>query len=300
MVSSISLTSLSIADAVEEISALLGEYPLHYGQGMQSSLDEAAYLVSFIAGLPPDFNPLINNRNLTQNNLNDLQNILHKRIFDRTPLAYLLGKTWLSGHEFYVDERVLIPRSPIAEMIENRFTPWWPEREVKRVLDLCTGSGCLGILAAKQFEQAYVDLTDLDAQALRVAKRNIQLHCLVDRVFAIQSDVFQQLPDNQYDIIIANPPYVPQSEQSDLPSEFLREPQHALFAGTDGLDVAKQILKGAARYLDREGILVLEVGQSAFALQSHFSQHNFLWQELEFGGEGVCVLTHQDCLQFDN
>lgn len=301
MTSSISLASRCVTDAVKEISTLLCEHPLHYGQGMQSSLDEAAYLVSFVVGLPPDFNPQIDNKKLTQAHLIDLQSILYERICDRTPLAYLLGKTWLSGQEFHVNEHVLIPRSPIAELVENRFRPWWRDgREANRILDLCTGSGCLGILAAKQFIHAQVDLSDIDAQALQVANRNIMSHSLDCRVTAIQSDVYQQLPDHQYDIIIANPPYVPQSEQSELPSEFLHEPQHALFAGVDGLDIAKQILSGASRYLVSDGILVLEVGQSAFALQAQYKQYNFIWQELEFGGEGICILTYQDCLQFKN
>ena len=301
MASPISLASRCVADAVNEISTLLCEHPLHYGQGMQLPLDEAAYLVSFTVGLPPDFNVQNDNFSLTPAHLADLQTILQRRIYERMPLAYLLGKTWLSGQEFYVNEHVLIPRSPIAEMVRNRFAPWWHnDREPARVLDLCAGSGCLGILAAKQFMQARVDLSDIDNQALQVADKNIKLHCLQDRVRVLQSDVYQQLPDCQYDIIIANPPYVPQSEQSELPSEFLHEPQHALFAGSDGLDIAKQILSGASKFLASEGVLVLEVGQSASALQAHYAQFNFVWQELEFGGEGICILTYQDCLNFSD
>lgn len=293
---SISLTSKTAKDAVQEITEKLQKHSLCYGHGMLTPLDEAAYLVSFVLELPPDFNPTEQNVTLSQEQRMHMQELLRERIDMRKPLAYILGKTWLAGIEFLVDERVLIPRSPIAELINKRFSPWWPStKEPSTILDLCTGSGCLGVLAAKQFERSQVHLSDIDKQALKLAKHNVVANQLEQRVTAILSDVFTQLPKHQYDIIIANPPYVPLSEQSVLPIEYKHEPAHALFAGEDGLEIAEQILLAANEYLNREGILLLEVGQSAQTLQAHFPYHNFTWLELEQGGEGVCVLTHEEC-----
>ena len=293
---SILLRCTTIQQAVDEISACLQKHPLYYGHGLESPLDEAAYLVSFVAGLPPDFSAQTGRKKVSKNQRRRMQEILEQRILLRKPLAYLLGRTWLAGQQFYVNEHVLIPRSPIAELIDSRLFPWWSsDREPERILDLCTGSGCLGILAAKQFQKAHVDISDIETTALAVAARNISLHCLEQRVTPYISDVFSQLPQRQYDIILANPPYVPVCEQPDLPSEYRHEPAHALFAGEGGLDIAEQILLNASEYLSRQGILVMEVGQSALALQQRFRQYNFIWLELERGGEGVCVLTFADC-----
>lgn len=288
----------SVADAVHEIASLLQKYPLNYGHGIQTSIDEAAYLVSFVVGLPPDFDDDSAAQLLDQAHVDRLQGLLRKRIFSRIPLAYLLGETLLSGMKFFVDEHVLIPRSPIAEMIEDRFFPWWSDKQpARRILDLCTGSGCLGILAALEFEHSQVDVSDIDSKALLVANKNIAFHQLESRINAVISDVYEQLPGHQYDIITANPPYVPASEQSDLPSEFSHEPAHALFSGEDGLDIAKRIIFGASQFLEPKGILVLEVGQSAQALQRQFPHNDFMWHELEHGGEGICVLTCDECKQ---
>lgn len=290
------LNCKTVQEAVDEISTCLQNYPLFYGHGLESPLDEAAYLVSFIIGLPPDFSLQDEHKIISHHERGQMQAILEQRVTARKPLAYLLGQTWLAGLRFYVNEHVLVPRSPIAELIDAKFSPWWMHaRDPQLILDLCTGSGCLGILAAHQFKQARVDVSDIDKEALKVAARNIFAHALEKRVTPYFSDVFAQLPQRQYDIIIANPPYVPICEQSDLPYEYHHEPAHALFAGEKGLDIAEQILLGAAEYLSHHGILVMEVGQSAQALQRRFSHHNFLWLELERGGEGVCVLTSAEC-----
>ncbi|MFK7794388.1 MAG: 50S ribosomal protein L3 N(5)-glutamine methyltransferase [Gammaproteobacteria bacterium] len=298
MENSITLACNNVAEGVREIADLLQKYPLNYGHGIQTSIDEAAYLVSFVAGLPPDFGEQEATQSLNQVEVDRLQDFLHQRIFVRIPLAYLLGETLLSGMKFFVNEHVLIPRSPIAEMIEDRFFPWWSgKHSARRILDLCTGSGCLGILAALEFEHSQVDVSDIDPEALQVANKNIVFHGLESRINAVLSDVYEQLPGHQYDIITANPPYVPVSEQSDLPSEFSHEPAHALFAGEDGLDIAKRIILGASQFLEPRGILVLEVGQSAQMLQSQFPHYDFMWHELEHGGEGICVLTNEECKQ---
>ena len=190
MAESISLLCKTVHEIVYEIAKYLQEYPLYYGHGLESPLDEAAYLVSFVVGLPPDFCLEKDNKTLTEQQLFQLRNILKQRIDIRRPLAYILGQTWLAGYQFYVNEHVLIPRSPIAELIDARFVPWWPNSEPNNILDLCTGSGCLGILAAKQFPSSRVDVSDIDQQALNVAKRNIAEHHLKNRVSVVCSDLF--------------------------------------------------------------------------------------------------------------
>ncbi len=296
MENTISLSCKSVADAVSEIAAVLQQHPLSYGQGMETALDEAAYLVSFVAGLPPDFNDQQAQQILTDPVREQMHSILNKRIFLRMPLAYLLGETWQAGYKFYVNQHTLIPRSPIAEMITQAFSPWLLEdKPITRILDICTGSGCLGILSALHYPDVSVDISDIDQAALRIAQKNIEFHGLENRVNVVISDVYEQLPRHQYDIIIANPPYVPQSEQPELPSEFCHEPEHALFAGEDGLEIAKRIIFGACPMLSPHGLLVLEVGQSAESLQACFPRHQFLWHEFEYGGEGVCVLTRNEC-----
>lgn len=296
MEKTILLQSESVSEAVIEITSMLQQHPISYGQGIETAVDEAAYLVSFVAGLPPDFSHAQAQCLLQKSMRMQLQEILAKRINLRIPLAYLLGETWQVGYKFFVNEHVLIPRSPIAHMIQEGFFPWLSaNQEIEKILDLCTGSGCLGILLAIKYPDAKVDISDIDQAALDVANSNIQLHGLENHINAVISDVYEQLPSRQYDIITANPPYVPQSEQADLPSEFTHEPAHALFAGEDGLDIAKRIIFGASQFLAPQGLLILEVGQSAENLQACFPQHHFLWHELEYGGEGVCVLTKDEC-----
>ena len=297
---SIEITASTLKQAIFESEDLLLKHDLHYGQGMHTALDEAAYLVSFVAGLPPDFCPDKDNIGLNEQQKQRLQECLHKRIKQRIPLAYILGETWLAGVKFKVSPAVLIPRSPIAQLLAQRCSPWQQNQVVQRILDLCTGSGCLGILAAQAFPEASVDISDLDQAALEIAADNIQMHMLADRMNIICSDVYAQIPYTQYDIIVANPPYVPVCEQAQLPAEFAHEPQHALFSGDDGLRIVTQVIAGATTYLQEHGILVLEVGQYADVLQDHYPHYPIMWHELEEGGEGVCVLTREDCQQLVN
>jgi ribosomal protein L3 glutamine methyltransferase len=291
----IKLRSTSLKDVLHESCELLADNNCVFGQGMQSALDEAAYLVSFVMRLPPDFCPDRDNRLLTELEIEHIQDILVQRISGHQPLAYVLGKTWLAGIEFNVNQHVLIPRSPIAQMILEQCFPWVQSDQVTHVLDLCTGSGCLGILAALAFPEARVDITDIDSQALEVAQANVAKHGLESRINVICSDVYAHIPKLQYDIIIANPPYVPLCEQSQLPSEFKQEPQHALFSGEDGLDIVKRIIADAHEYLASEGVLILEVGQYADVLEAHYPDQLIMWHDFEDGGEGVCVLSAQDC-----
>jgi len=293
----IKLRSLYLKDVLHESCKLLTKSNCVFGQGMQSALDEAAYLVSFVMQLPLDFCPDQENRVLTQQEIERIQDILMQRIINHQPLAYILGKTWLAGVEFIVNPNVLIPRSPIAHMVLEQCFPWVQYEQISAVLDLCTGSGCLGILAAMAFPDARVDLADIDRQALAVARSNVAKHGLGSRINVICSDVYAQIPKQQYDIILANPPYVPICEQSQLPAEFRQEPQHALFSGEDGLDIVKRIITDAVEYLPSSGILILEVGQYADVLEAYYSQQPIMWHDCQDGGEGVCVLTAQQCQQ---
>ncbi|EEX36679.1 hypothetical adenine-specific methylase yfcB [Vibrio metschnikovii CIP 69.14] len=218
-----------------------------------------------------------------------------KRINERTPIAYLTNKAWFCGLEFFVDERVLVPRSPIGELIQAQFSPWLLD-EPTRIMDLCTGSGCIAIACAYAFPEAEVDAIDISADALQVAEQNIQDHGLEQQVFPIRSDLFRDLPKEQYDIIVTNPPYVDQEDMNSLPDEFKHEPELGLAAGTDGLKLARRILANAPHYLTDNGILVCEVGNSMIHLVDQYPNIPFTWLEFENGGHGVFLLTKQQLL----
>lgn len=217
----------------------------------------------------------------------------------QVPLAYLLGEAWFMGMPFNVDERVLVPRSPIGELVENGFQPWLGDKPVERILDLCTGSGCIGIGAASVFEDASVDLSDISPDALAVAESNIDLHELRGRVRTVQSDVFANI-SGQYDIIVCNPPYVDAEDLADMPDEFHHEPAMGLAAGDDGLDIAHRIIAGAVEHLTPGGLLVVEVGNSWAALDEAYPGLPLIWLEFSNGGDGVFAITEQDLRQWQS
>ena len=267
------------------------EAELSYSHGMSSPLDEAVYLVLRSLHLPVDTPDVYWNSTLTASEKEAVLGVLSRRIEERIPAAYIIKEGWFAGLQFYVDERVLIPRSPIAELVETQFSPWVNPDEVEAILDLCTGSGCIGIACAYAFPQASVDLSDISEDALDVANINIEKHDTKQQVSAIHSDLFSALKNKQYDIIVSNPPYVDADDIEGMSDEFQHEPELGLSSGNDGLDCTRHILKQAAEHLTEEGILVLEVGNSQYALTKEFPQLPFQWLDFERGGDGVFLLT---------
>lgn len=287
----------SLLDWMRHSASTLAKSDVYYGHGTDNALDEAAALVLGALALPFDLAPAYFAAALTEEEKNLLAALLHQRISARTPVPYLTHRTLYGGYEFYIDERALIPRSPIAELIETRLAPWWPEEagEPARILDLCAGSGCIGILAALTCPQAEVVLADIDEDALDVAQINVERHALEDSVILAQGDGLDAVAGT-FDWILCNPPYVPAADMDDIAGEFLHEPRHALVSGADGMDFTRQLLNRAADYLTEDGILVLEVGMSWPLLEEAYPEVAFDWVELERGGEGVLVISRDELL----
>lgn len=270
------------------------EAGLCYGHGTDSAWDEAIALILHTLHLPHDINPTVLDARLTQAERETLYKIIQRRIQERIPLPYLTHEAWFAGLTFYVDERVLIPRSPIAELIENEFQPWLEPESVNSILDLCTGSGCIAIACAKAFPQATVDATDISPAALTVAKINTLRHQVEQQVQLHQADLFKGLPAKKYDLIISNPPYVDAEDMATLPKEYHHEPTLGLAAGTDGLDIVRQILQVAPNYLTPQGILIVEVGNSEKALIEKFPEIPFTWLEFQRADGGVFLLSQEE------
>ncbi|MBZ9537557.1 50S ribosomal protein L3 N(5)-glutamine methyltransferase [Modicisalibacter tunisiensis] len=267
---------------------------LHFGHGTASAWDEAVALVLGALHLPWDVDPAVLDARLLDVERARIVALVRSRIETRTPLPYLLGEAFFAGYPFTVDERVLIPRSPIAELIEHDFAAWFPEQPPARVLDLCTGSGCIGIATALHLPTAEVDLADISPEALAVAKANITRHDVGARVRAVASDLFEGLAGQRYDLIVANPPYVDARDLATMPAEFRHEPALALGAGADGLDIVRRLLREAREHLTDEGVLIVEVGNSDAHLETAYPEVPFLWLEFERGGHGVFALTARE------
>jgi ribosomal protein L3 glutamine methyltransferase len=263
---------------------------LAFGHGTDNALDESALLVLHGLRIGYEQPDEVLDSELGDDDRLRVIELLERRVASRKPAAYLVNEAWFAGLSFYVDERVLVPRSSIAELIEAGFEPWIGRQPVRDVLDLCTGSGCIGIACAHAFPEARIDIADLSADALEVAGRNIRRHGLEARVTPLESDLFAGLTGRRYDIIVSNPPYVPQQEVRELQAEFQHEPALGLIAGADGLDIVTSILVDAGKHLRDDGILVVEVGHSQERLVELFPDVPFLWLEFEFGGEGVFLL----------
>ncbi|WP_263079800.1 50S ribosomal protein L3 N(5)-glutamine methyltransferase [Endozoicomonas sp. Mp262] len=292
----------TIRDFVRWGSSRFNEAGLFFGHGSDNALDEALHLVFQVLNLPWDLPDDYLNSRLTVTERRLVAELVEKRIRERKPLAYLVNQGWFCGQPYYVDERVLVPRSPIAELINHEFQPWLENTEVTRVLDLCSGSGCIGIAVAHAFPKANVDLLDISEDALEVSRINIDRHEMWGRVQATRSNLFEALQSTtdkpEYQLILSNPPYVDEEDMSDMPDEFQHEPELGLAAGADGLDFARTILATAADYLSSDGLLVLEVGNSQWALQEAYPEVPFIWPEFEAGGHGVLVLTAENCREF--
>lgn len=293
------LTTLTtIRDYVRWASSEFARAHLFFGHGSANALDEAVALVLHKLHQPYNLSESYFDSVLTVSERQAVIDIVDRRINERIPAAYLTQEAIFAGLSFFVDQRVLVPRSPIAELIEQRFAPWVQEENVERVLDLCTGSGCIAIACAYAFAEALVDAVDLSTDALDVAQINVDRHQLTDSVTLYHSDLFKSLPSTQYDIIVSNPPYVSHVEWTGLAPEFRAEPDMGFLGGQSGLDLVLRILVDARDYLKANGILIVEVGSSAQTLQDAFPDLPFYWIDFERGGDGVFLLTAEQVSQY--
>ncbi|OOF46375.1 ribosomal protein L3 N(5)-glutamine methyltransferase [Rodentibacter trehalosifermentans] len=287
----------TIQDFLRWTYSVFNRSEIYYGQGYDNAWDESLQLVLAGLQLPLDLPTELFHSRLTPSEKESLIQLVLTRIEQRVPVAYLTNSAWFCGHEFYVDERTIIPRSPISALIQEGFEGV-VKQTPRHILDLCTGSGCIAIACAYAFPEAEVDAVDLSVEALNVAEINIARHQMEHRVFPIQSNLFEHIGGQKYELIVTNPPYVDEEDLADMPEEFHFEPELALGSGVDGLDITKQILKQAPDYLTEQGVLVCEVGNSMVSLIEQYPDVPFNWLELKNGGLGVFSLTREALLKY--
>ncbi len=288
----------TIRDFIRWGASQFVENKVFLGHGLATSLHESAAIVLHVLFLPYNLDDCYLDAVLTIEERKKVVFLLDKRIKERKPVAYLINEAVFAGLSFYVDERVLVPRSPIAEIILQHFSPWVDENKALNILDLCTGSGCIAIACAYAFPNAQVDAVELSDDALEVAGKNIKTHDVLEQVCLFKSDLFKTLPSNKYDVIVSNPPYVAIQEWKELPAEYHQEPEMGFTGGTSGLDLVLRILVDANDYLTEQGVLIIEVGSSSETLQQLFPQIPFYWLEFEQGGDGVFLLTAEQVQQY--
>ncbi|WP_394165533.1 50S ribosomal protein L3 N(5)-glutamine methyltransferase [Neptunomonas phycophila] len=288
----------TLRDYVRWTCSLMNQHKVFLGHGHVSTWDESVQLVLAAVHLPWNADPAVMDSRVLDTEKTTIIDYVRQRVEERRPLPYITGEAWFMQMPFRVDERVLIPRSPIAQLIETEFSPFLRPGPVERIMDLCTGSGCIGIACAYAFEDAEVDLVDISSDALEVARLNIADHELEERVQAIESDLFTSVKGQQYDLIVSNPPYVDHADFTSMPKEYQHEPELALTSGNDGLDITRQILREACDYLHDGGLLVVEVGNSEVHLMEQFPHVPLTWVELPMGGNGVFVITKEELAQY--
>lgn len=294
----------TIVDYIRWTVSQFNKVDLNFGHGTDNALDEAITLLKHVLHLPHDIPSALFSARLTNEEKENVLKLINLRISKRIPLPYLTNEAWFAEMPFYVDNRVLVPRSPLAELIAHRFEPWldlnnnFSNTPDTRILDLCTGSACIAIACAVAFPECQVDALDISQDALEVANINIKNHCLQGQVNAIHSDLFDSLSQQRYHIIISNPPYVDEIDMANLPAEFQHEPSLGLVAGKTGLDIVCRILTSAQDYLLPGGLLIVEVGNSEAALKERYSQVAFTWLDFEQGGEGVFLLTYEQLVEY--
>lgn len=288
----------TIRDLIRYGITSLNKAGVYFGHGTDNALDEATALALFALKLPHDLPGHFMDATLTDEEKADILDLFDRRINERIPVAYLTHEAWFAGQKYYVDDRVLVPRSPLAELIENNFEPWLNPENIYDVLDLCTGSGCIAVATALALPDAEIHAVDISKDALNVADINVQKHHVEEQVKLIQSDLFEGLSNVSYDLIISNPPYVDADEMASLPTEYRHEPEIGLASGKEGLDHINKILREAANYLNDEGILIAEVGASEDALADAYPEVPFYWFDFENGGSGVFMLTKQQLEEY--
>ena len=279
---------MSIDNAIQAIAELFNENNIFFGHGTDNALDEAAELVTFILNINFSSSDDISKRVITNHQWEEINKLALRRIETRKPLPYLTNQAYFCHEKFYVDERVLIPRSPISEMIQNYFKPWLNNKTAERILEIGTGSGCIAIAIAKYFENSLITATDVSRSALEVASINVKNFSFEKQIELIQSDLFENI-QGKYNLIVSNPPYVPRIIMNNLPQEYAFEPTKALLAGDNGLDFIARILHDAPLFLEEDGILVIEAGVASKEMEREFKLP-FKWIDFEFGGEGVALI----------